>query len=247
MKINIFNDECLKVMDKLIEQGVTVDAIITDPPYGTTACSWDSIIPFEKMWERLEKLIKPTGAIVLFGSQPFTGKIINSNFKNFRYEWIWEKSRSTNFLNAKKMPLKKHENILVFYKKLCTYNPQNLIEINKPIKAGTKKSGVYNKTTFDNYIKTHTNYPNSILKFDSVSKGIHPTQKPVELLEYLIKTYSNENETILDFTAGSFTCGVACINTKRNFIGIELDINYFEKGLQRMKNLLSTAEIIINK
>lgn len=228
MNIRLYNDDCLKIMDQLIKEGVKVDAIICDPPYGTTACKWDHIIPFEEMWPRLEKLSKPSTPIILFSSQPFTSKVINSNSKLFRYEYIWEKSRATNFLNAKKMPMKKHENILVFYKNLCTYNPQGLIEVNETIRPAKKGSGIYSEHSHSGYIKKHTNYPHSILKFKSVGKTVHPTQKPLDLLEFLIKTYTHEGELVLDFTMGSGTAGRAAKNCNRKFIGIELDEKYFK-------------------
>lgn len=236
--IQIFNDEALKKMDELINTGIIVDAIICDPPYGTTACTWDKIIDFTEMWKRIEQIIKPNGVVILFSAQPFTAKLINSNHKFFRYEYIWEKNRVTNFLNAKKMPMRKHENILVFYKKLCTYNPQNLIKLEKPLnKNGGNKSTVYRETKANSYKQEYTNYPHSILKFDCVSNNfLHPTEKPVALLEFLIKTYTNEEETVLDFAAGSFSCAEACINTNRNFIGIELNETYFERGKKRLEN-----------
>lgn len=237
MKINLYNNEAIKVMDRLIEKGIIVDAIICDPPYGTTACEWDKILDFNEMWPRLLKLIKPTGVIVLFGAQPFTAKLINSKSDLFRYEYIWEKSRATNFLNAKKMPMRKHENILVFYQKLCTYNPQGLIEVNQQIKGKRKKSGVYRETSSNDYIKTHANYPHSILKFPSLSNGVHPTQKPLDLMEFLVKTYTNEGETVLDFTMGSGSTGVAAVKNNRNFIGIELDKKYFEISKKRIEEV----------
>ena len=234
-------------MDRLIEEGVRVDCILTDVPYGTTACKWDNIIPFEPMWERLNKLIKSNGAIVLFGSQPFTSALISSNFKMFKYEWVWVKSRTVGFLNAKNAPLKKHENILVFSKGKASngnknnmiYNPQGLIEINKKKKSVNQGNNtiVGNRPSRNKeYICKYKRYPNSLLEFKNESKQVHPTQKPVDLLEYLIKTYTNENELILDFTMGSGSTGVACINTNRKFIGIELDENYFNIAKDRIEN-----------
>ena len=242
--MNLYNEDCLEVMDKLIEDGVKVDAIITDPPYGTTACKWDSIIPFDAMWERLNKLIKPTGAIVLFGSEPFSSALRMSNIKNYKYDWVWEKSKATGHLNSKKRPMVKHELIHLFYKKQPIYNPQGLVEKDKPTiskgNRGTKGEGssgdVYGVAIKD-AIQTHTNYPLSILKFNVDMKAeFHPTQKPVPLMEYLIKTYTNENETVLDFTMGSGSTGVACKNTNRHFIGIEKDENYFKIAEARINN-----------
>ena len=227
--IRLEHGDCLDVMDKLINEGIKVDMILTDPPYGTTACKWDSVIPFDKMWERINKLIKPNGAIVLFGSEPFSSALRMSNIKNYKYDWIWEK-RPVNFLNAKKQPLRNTENIIVFNSKI--YNPQGLIykeRINKRSNSTETNNvhGLWNKSYF-------TNYPKQILKFIG-ERGLHPTQKPVELMEYLIKTYTNEGETVLDFTMGSGSTGVACLNANRRFIGIELDENYFNIAKERIE------------
>ena len=242
----LYNGDCLEIMDRLIDEGVKVDCILTDPPYGTTACKWDTVIPFELMWERLNKLIKSNGAIVLFGSQPFTSALISSNFEMFKYEWVWIKSRTVGFLNAKNAPLKKHENILVFSKGKTSngnknnmiYNPQGLIEINKKKKSVNQGNNtiVGNRPSRNKeYICKYKGYPNSLLEFKNESKQVHPTQKPTDLLEYLIKTYTNENELVLDFTMGSCSTGVACISTGRRFIGIELDYNYFNIAKQRIE------------
>ena len=232
MKIKLYKGDCLELM-KSIPDG-SIDAIITDPPYGTTACKWDSVIPFDLMWEQLNRIIKPNGAIVLFGSQPFTTKLISSNYNLFRYELIYGKTKSSNFMQAKKQPLKTHENILVFYKKLGTYNPQMtkavVLDKRKKEKQYFPKEGSVNEgqKTFRK-VENGLRYPTSSLLFNNSdkTKNVHPTQKPTPLLEYLIKTYTNENETVLDFTMGSGTTGVACVNTNRNFIGIEMDENYF--------------------
>ena len=235
----LYNGDCLEVMDRLIEEGLKVDAIICDPPYGTTACKWDSIIPFEPMWQRINKLIKPNGAIALFSDNPFSSKLISSNIKNYKYDWIWEKEQGKNFQHCKRMPLKKTEYINVFYKKQPIYNPQGLIKLNKPIIKNNKGKGgrlghlsSEHKRQF--YEQWYTNYPSNILKFNA-DRGFHPTQKPVKLLEYLIKTYTNKNELVLDFTMGSGSTGVACANTGRKFIGIELDNNYFEISKKRIE------------
>lgn len=234
----LFRGDCLEVMDRLIEQGIKVDAIITDPPYGTTACKWDSIIPFDEMWGRLNKLIKRNGAIVLFGSEPFSSNLRMSNIKNYKYDWKWEKEKAGNFQLAKKMPMKKQEDICIFYKNLPTYNPQGLIEINKTIKNNPTKNGsmghLQSVQKRKEYIQQFTNYPTEVLKFNN-EKGLHESQKPVALLEYLIKTYTNEGEIVLDFTMGSGTTGVACMNTSRKFIGIELDETYFNIAKERIE------------
>ena len=265
--MKLYNGDCLKVMDELIEQGVKVDAIITDPPYGTTACKWDSIIPFDEMWIRLNKLIKPNGAIVLFGSQPFTSALIMSNPKKFRYEWVWEKQYATNFMGAKSAPLKYHENIIVFSLNKHDYYPQKYkaIELDEICEMNKKELGSFFKNRdYDKFAKVdrrknvnnikdrnechlgkvkHTRKiddgyrnPKSVIKINgSKNNNVHPTQKPVLLMEYLIKTYTNENELVLDFTMGSGTTGVACKNTNRDFIGIELDKDYFNIAKERIE------------
>jgi len=241
--INLIHGECLEEMDKLIEQGVTVDAIITDPPFGTTRCKWDSVIPFDAMWERLNKIIKPNGAVVLFGSEPFSSALRMSNIKNFKYDWIWEKTSATGHLNAKKMPMRAHENMSVFYEKLPVYNPQKTTgHDRKSSKTGkTYNSDCYGVEGAKPHYDSTERYPRSVQIFasDKQKTKLHPTQKPVALLEYLIKTYTNEGETVLDFTAGSFTTGVACVNLSRKFIGIELDKDYFDIGVNRIKEHLT--------
>ncbi len=232
--------DCLEVM-KGIETG-SIDAIITDPPYGTTACKWDSVIPFGPMWEQLNRIIKPNGAIVLFGSEPFSSALRMSNIKNYRYDLIWNKIRAAGFLNANRMPLKQHENISLFYKKLPTYNPQKYID--KPYDKTKYNGKDMKENVLGSYVsKSSKNngerFPKSILKFSqnwSRQQQIHPTQKPIALMEYLIKTYTNENETVLDFTMGSGSTGVACVNTNRNFIGIEQDDKYFNIASERINN-----------
>ena len=232
----ILHGDCLELM-KDIPNG-SIDAIITDPPYQTTACKWDIMIPFDLMWEQLNRIIKPNGAIVLFGSEPFSSSLRMSNIKNYKYDWVWEKSRKTGHLQAKKRPMSKHELVHIFYKKQPTYNPQGVIDcdIVKKNTKGRIKSEVYGKVpNKKEHIQKSTNYPNMIIKFSSEHNvGTHPTQKPVALMEYLIKTYTNEGETVLDFTMGSGTTGVACVNTNRKFIGIEKDDKYFEIAKNRI-------------
>ena len=235
MNVQLYNGDCLEVMDNLIADNVKVDAIITDPPFGTTACSWDSVIPFDKMWGRLNLLIKDNGAICLFGSEPFSSKLRISNLLNFRYDWIWEKPKGSGFLSAKKMPLKNHEIISVFYKNLPNYNPQMRKGFKPYICKQGKFDGYLGKNS-DKEIITVNNgerYPISCLHYD-LECGLHPTQKPVALLQYLIKTYTKENEIVLDFTMGSGSTGVACVSTNRNFIGIELDKDYFNIAEKRI-------------
>ena len=236
----LIHGDCLEEM-KNIPDG-SIDMVCTDPPYGTTACKWDSIIQLEPMWEQLKRIIKPNGAIVMTASQPFTTTLIASNMKMFKYCWVWEKSKATGHLNAKKRPMVKHEDITVFYNKQPTYNPQGLIEKATPTISkgdrGDKGKGssgeCYGVATKD-AIQTHTGYPLSITKHNVDMKAkYHPTQKPVALMEYLIKTYTNKGETLLDFTMGSGTTGVACVNTNREFIGIELDAEYFKIASDRI-------------
>ena len=227
----------------------SIDCIITDPPYWSTKCSWDTVIPFDKMWEQLKRIIKPNGAIVLFWSEPFSSALRMSNIKMYKYDWVWVKS-PTGFLNAKKMPMKSVENIAIFYNKLPTYNPQGIVKIkNKTIRNHSTK---INKTSIglsthnggrlgDSYTQSFTGYPNQTLIFSN-EKGLHPTQKPVALIEYLIKTYTNEWDTVLDFTMGSGTTAIACINTNRNYIGFELDKWYFDIANERIAWKLQNKE-----
>lgn len=246
----LINGDCLEVMLLLIEQGVKVDAVICDPPYGTTACKWDAVIPFDKMWDCLNKLIKEDGAVALFGSEPFSSKLRCSNLEMFKYDWYWLKSKPGNFLNCKNSPLKKIENIMVFSKGTCAngsnhlmnYYPQGLKLVNKKMKNNKRK--IISKTTITErpsrrnnsiYNQEYTNYPNNLLEFNNELKPHHPTQKPVALIEYLIKTYTNEGDLVLDFTMGSGTTGVACRNLNRKFIGIELDKGYFDIACKRIE------------
>ena len=237
----LYKGECLEVMKEIADD--SIDAIITDPPYGTTFCKWDSVIPFEPMWEQLNRIIKPNGAIVLFGSEPFSSALRMSNIKNYKYDWIWNKAIGANPLLCKRRPMKYHENISVFYKKQPTYNPQMTKGIKrnkKPLMNGNKSDenwggGMRNVKGFDNINDLY--YPRSYQYFSNANQKEkqHPTQKPVTLMEYLIKTYTNENELVLDFTMGSGSTGVACENTKRNFIGIEKDEKYFDIAEKRIK------------
>lgn len=232
----LYHGDCLDVMKEIEDK--SVDMILCDLPYGTTRNKWDNVIPFDKLWKQYERIIKDNGAIVLFAQTPFDKVLGSSNLKLLKYEWIWEKNKTTGFLNSKKMPLKAHENILIFYKKLPIYNPQGLVKKEIPtINKGSRgrmsevsNYGVANKDAVQEY----ENYPRDVLKFGVVMKPIHPTQKPVDLLEYLIKTYSNEGETVLDNCMGSGSTGVACLNTNRRFIGIELDEGYYDIASRRM-------------
>jgi site-specific DNA-methyltransferase (adenine-specific) len=245
--IDLIKGDCLEVM-KGIESG-SIDAIITDPPYGTTACKWDSVIDFELMWEQLNRIIKPNGAIVLFSAQPFTSVLVSSNLKMFKYEWVWDKVVPTNHLNAKRQPMRLHETICVFYKKQCTYNrqmtdkPKEYQRPNRKLVKDafyeTKNYGDAKRRFAEDSDHTKTN-PKTIIQFSNGNgyskKGNHPTQKPLDLMEYLIKTYTNENEIVLDFTMGSGSTGVAANNLNRNFVGIEKDENYFNIATERIND-----------
>jgi len=241
----LFGD-CLERM-KEIPDG-SVDLVLVDLPYGTTQNKWDSVIPFEPMWGQLYRVLKRDGACVMFSSQPFTTLLIGSNLKGFRYNLIWEKQKGSDPLNAKRKPLKSHEDINLFYRKQPTYNPQ--FELGEAyVRKGdcSVKSSNFNKAKeTETVINDGKRYPKSVLRFTSEgmnSGSLHPTQKPVALLEYLIKTYTNENEVVLDFTAGSFSTGVACINTNRKFLGIEMNEGYFNIGVKRMQESTMKGEI----
>ena len=230
----IYNEDCLEGMKRIADK--SIDMILCDLPYGMTCNKWDTVIPLDRLWKQYKRVIKDNGAIVLTASQPFASELICSNRKLFRYEWIWEKENSTNFLNAKKNPLKKHENILVFYKKLPVYNPQ--MSKGKPYTAVRKEKPSLNYYKNQKMAKTVSDgerYPISIIKFSRDKEKLHPTQKPVALFEYLIRTYTNEGETVLDNCIGSGTTAIACINTNRNFIGFELDEEYWEIANERLE------------
>jgi len=255
--INLMQGACLERM-KEIPDG-SVDMILTDPPYGTTACKWDSIIPLEPMWEQLKRIIKPNGAIVLFGGQPYTSTLITSNLKDFKYSYVWKKSKGCNFPHAKNMPIKFTEDVVVFSKapighavqlgdRRMSYYPQGLVKVDKKWSRPQKYENGH-KLKRDSHklerVIEFENYPTNILEYGNSSnkeRGLHPTQKPVALMECLIKTYTNEGETVLDFTMGSGTTGVACVNTNRNFIGIELDETYFNIAKERIESAVNSKE-----
>lgn len=235
-KNTLYNGDCIEGMKHIDDK--SIDMILCDLPYGTTQCRWDEIIPFDQLWEQYKRIIKDNGAIVLTASQPFTTKLINSNFKWFRYEWIWKKENHvTGFPNANRMPLKNHENICVFYRKLPTYNPQGLIKI-KPKQVNRKSSmqalGDRNDTLNKFHVVRYKNYPKSVVSFPRDKRTFHPTQKPEDLFEYLIKTYTNEGEIVLDNCMGSCTTAVAADNANRNWIGFEIESEYCHKGKERI-------------
>ena len=233
--------DCLGLM-KGIPDG-SVDMILTDPPYGTTACKWDTVIPFDLMWEQLKRIIKPNGVIALFGSEPFSSALRMSNIKQYKYDWVWVKNVSTNFLHAKRQPLRNTENIHVFYKKCGKYYPIKSTGHTPTQSAKGCSNGVlYHGKNTRNYSGGETTrYPKTTIEFDVVDlkNRLHPTQKPLPLLEYLIKTYTQEGETVLDFTMGSGSTIVAALNTNRKVIGIELNEGYFNIAKERIEKSLN--------
>ena len=244
--MELLKGDCLEVMKSIPDK--SIDMVLTDPPYGITACKWDSVIPFAPMWEQLNRIIKDNGAIVVFGSEPFSSALRMSNIKNYKYDWVWDKKITTGFLNAKKQPLRRIENIIVFYKKQCCYYPI----IRKEAKRLKGTNGSHSLDKIYGYYKpiikiSDEYYPTSILEFSNANRTgrVHPTQKPVALLEYLIKTYTLENETVLDFTMGSGSTGVACVNTNRDFIGIELDDKYFSIAKDRIEAAQKEVQNVI--
>ena len=253
MELNkIYNEDCLEGM-KRIPDG-SVDMILCDLPYGTTASKWDKILPSEKLWEQYERIIKDDGAIVLTASGSFTHKLIQSKSGLYKYKWIWVKSRPGNFVNANNRPMTGFEEVLVFSKAATAngsvlkmkYNPQGVVEVNKPTKASENRFGSMagKRPGHEKYgVQKYTNYPTDVLEFASLSQSIHPTQKPVALFEYLIKTYTDKGDTVLDNCMGSGTTAIACMNTDRNFIGFELDKTYYEKSLERIKNHTTQTDI----
>lgn len=227
--------DCLELMQD-IEAG-SIDMVLCDLPYGTTRNKWDAVIPFEPLWEQYKRVCKPSAAIVLFSAEPFTSALIMSNPKMFRYDLIWEKGQGTDFLNANVKPMRIHENICVFYSERGIYNKQ--VTYSTPYKRSSGHNGTSNYGMFSPYHFTDNpdgaRNPKTVIRFDA-ERGMHPTQKPVKLLEYLIRTYTDEGETVLDNTMGSGSTGVACVNTNRNFIGIELDETYYETACKRIKD-----------
>lgn len=238
--IDLIHGDCLVEMPAIPDK--SVDMVLCDLPYGTTACKWDVVIPFDKLWEQYRRIVKDNGAIVLFGKQPFTSRLILSNLEMYRYELIWEKSRVGNNMQLGKQPASIHENIVVFYKQYPTFNEikfqvdEKYIDKRKSIRNSTYSKSEHYQGEMIRKKDDGWRHSQSILPFNSVwQRGMHPTQKPVALLEYLIKTYSNEGDTILDNTMGSGSTMVACVNTKRNGIGIEFDDNYFKIAQERVK------------
>jgi DNA modification methylase len=240
--IKLIQGDCLEKMQDIPDG--SVDLILCDLPYGTTACKWDSVIPFEPLWEQYRRVAKRNAAIVLTASQPFTTALIASNMREFRYTWVWEKEQGVNFLLAKKQPMKVHEDVCVFYRMQPVYNPQ--MTAGKPYTSGKGDSGeVTGSVTKIQTQNDGTRYPRSIQAVKRET-GLHPTQKPVALMEYLIRTYTNEGETVLDNCMGSGTTGVACVNTNRNFIGIELDEGYFKIAQDRINQTVQEKTLALS-
>lgn len=237
MKIEIgphilYHGDCLSLLPEL----PPVDLVLTDPPYGTTACKWDSVIPLDEMWAALSHVQRDATPVVLCAGQPFTSLLGASNIKELRYSWVWQKTSATGHLNAKRMPMKNHEDVLVFYRKQPTYRPQGLKDYGKLVRRG-HNGDCFSKSGTENF-QEKTGYPRSVQQFKSEGRTVHPTQKPVALMEHFIRTYTNEGDTVLDFTMGSGTTGVACANTGRKFIGIEKDSRYFGVAAQRIGEAL---------
>jgi len=239
--------DCLDVMQGIPDG--SVDMVCTDPPFGTTACKWDSVIPFEPMWEQLKRIVKPSGAIVLMASQPFTSALVMSNVKMFKYCWVWDKKRGSGFNYARFQPMRQHEDIAVFYKIAPKYESTGkpyIIPVTYKMAGTPSDSSHMTHSDTDRKVTATHRKKTSIIEFEKVNQGsVHPTQKPVALMEYLIRTYTNAGETVLDFTCGSGTTGVACVNTGRRFIGIEMDADYFTVAQARIRT--AQADAITNK
>jgi site-specific DNA-methyltransferase (adenine-specific) len=246
--IQLMHGNCLVEMANIPDH--SVDMILCDLPYGTTACSWDNVIPFEPLWEHYWRVLKANGAVVLFGSEPFSSHLRVSQIKHFKYDWVWHKPKGTGHLNAKKMPMNDYETISVFYQKQCVYLPQfSMGHAPYKNKAGKDHSSSSSMTdcygSYTNYREDNDGrrYPKRVIDFPVVERGtLHPTQKPVPLLEYLIKTYTNEEETVLDNCMGSGSTGVACLNTRRNFIGIEKEGKYFKIAKKRIEEVFFASD-----
>jgi len=247
--IDLRKGDCLELMKDIPDR--SIDAIIADLPYGTTQAKWDSVLPLPKLWSEYKRMLKQNGVIILTCQQPFTSVLVCNDLNMFKYSLIWDKTTKTNHLNAKKQPLRRTEDIVVFYEKQCTYNPQGLIEGNfknyRPNHFKYKKGEkVYGEQKEHSNTSSFTNYPDNVVCFSNGNhKSQHPTQKPVELMEYLVKTYTNEGEVVLDNTMGSGTTGVACVNTNRNFIGIELDDKYFEIAESRINDAIREKQLTL--
>jgi len=235
MDYELFHGDCLDILPALDPQ--SIDAIICDPPYGTTACKWDSVIPFDRMWAGIKRVLRPRGACVLFGSQPFTSALVMSNIKWFRHHWVWQKTKATNYVKARHMPMRYHEDICVFSSAGVRYYPQMRAgkAWNRTYRYRNKPDAIIQDTrTAGKQSSGAGRFPSSVLLFAGDGGKLHPTQKPLALLEYLVRTYANVGDTVLDFCYGSGTTGAACGNLGRRFVGVELDQAYYEQGRERI-------------
>lgn len=245
MAIELLHIDCIKYMSGLPDH--SVDMILCDLPYGTTQCKWDVIIPFESLWINYKRIIKDNGAIVLFGAEPFSSLLRVSNLSWYKYDWVWDKVKGTGFLNAKKQPLRNHEMVSVFYKEQCTYNPQKTFGHNnkKSYRRKHLQTEVYGEMANDYAYESTERFPRSIQVFssDTQNSSLHPTQKPVSFCEYLIKTYTNPGDTVLDNCMGSGTTGIACYKTGRHFIGCELDTTYYNVACKRIEEKTAQQQL----
>lgn len=245
----IHNEDCLIGMARIPDK--SIDMILCDLPYGTTQCKWDSVIPFDLLWKQYNRIIKDNGAIVLTAAEPFASLLRTSNLKMYKYDWVWDKVKGTGFLNAKKQPMRVHEVVCVFYKNQCLYNPQKTQGHNnkKTFRSKNLQTDVYGAMNKDYHYESTERYPRSIQVFstDTQNSSLHPTQKPVALFEYLIKTYTNENDTVLDNCAGSGTTAIACMNTNRRYICFEKDIKYYNIAVDRIIENINQRVIILEK
>lgn len=240
--IDLYNSDCFDVLDNIGDN--SVDCIIIDPPYGQTPLKWDTDIDYSKLWKIFNRIGKPSCPVIIFAQEPFATYVRQSNMKNYKYDWYWEKERLTNVFQVKRRPGKVIENILVFYNKQCTYNPQKVFHVGKRVSNSPSKDATFSKTQKGNlekisvipYVDDGTRYPTQVLRFnrDNQLSLVHETQKPIELLRYLVKTYTNEGDTVLDCFMGSGTTGVACKDLGRNFIGMEKDLYYFQIAKDRI-------------
>lgn len=244
-KDTIYFEDCLEGMKKIPDG--SIDTIICDLPYGTTACSWDTILPWEELWSQYWRVVKENSAIVLFGAEPFSTQLRMSNFKQYKYDWYWVKNTVTGFAFAKKQPMRSIETISVFSKGSPIYYPQGLERMKQPlIKKKNETEGIYNTSSLSGkeYCQEYTGYPNNVLRFDKESMNtFHPTQKPVRLLEYLIQTYTQKGDLVLDNCMGSGTTAIACINTERHYIGFETNLDYYTRSIERIQNNVTQMDL----
>lgn len=260
MDVKLYNGDCLEIMKSISDE--SVDMVLCDPPYSETRAKWDVCLDFDKLWVEYNRVVKKNGAVVLFGNEPFSTRLRMSNIEQYKYDWKWIKNHPTGFANANYRPMRKYEDIMIFSKSNASaggknnsmvYNPQGIVQLDMIKKNRTNRMGLIDENNVNRgknnimkcdseYVQKYTNYPSNILFFNIETERFHPTQKPIDLLEYLIKTYSNEGDIVLDNTMGSGSTGIACVNTSRNFIGIELDEKYFEIAKERIDDVLKENE-----